>query len=104
MVHRCRAPIPCFEALMDTSDSRRPMLSCASTASGSPSFQAPKSWVEQAYPDLIHYNKLDKGGHFAAWEQPGRNLEGLMSTCRPPLGGRLSTWRRLMSIYGMWLS
>jgi pimeloyl-ACP methyl ester carboxylesterase len=33
-------------------------------------FQAPKSWAEQAYPNLIHYNKLDKGGHFAAWEQP----------------------------------
>ena len=32
-------------------------------------FQAPRSWVEQAYPNLIHY-KLDKGGHFAAWEQP----------------------------------
>ena len=33
-------------------------------------FQAPRSWVERAYPKLIHYNKLDKGGHFAAWEQP----------------------------------
>jgi pimeloyl-ACP methyl ester carboxylesterase len=33
-------------------------------------YQAPRSWVEQAYPNLIHYNKLDKGGHFAAWEQP----------------------------------
>ena len=31
---------------------------------------APRSWVEQAYPNLIHYNRLDKGGHFAAWEQP----------------------------------
>jgi pimeloyl-ACP methyl ester carboxylesterase len=29
-----------------------------------------RSWAEQAYPNLIHYNKLDKGGHFAAWEQP----------------------------------
>jgi pimeloyl-ACP methyl ester carboxylesterase len=33
-------------------------------------YQAPRSWAEQAYPNLIHYNKLDKGGHFAAWEQP----------------------------------
>lgn len=33
-------------------------------------FQAPKSWAEQAYPKLIRYNKLPKGGHFAAWEQP----------------------------------
>src|SRR5262245_45473193 len=30
----------------------------------------PRSWAERAYPRLIHYNKLDKGGHFAAWEQP----------------------------------
>jgi pimeloyl-ACP methyl ester carboxylesterase len=33
-------------------------------------FQCPRSWAEQAYPKLIRYNKLDKGGHFAAWEQP----------------------------------
>jgi pimeloyl-ACP methyl ester carboxylesterase len=33
-------------------------------------YQAPKSWAEQAYPNLIHYNRLDQGGHFAAWEQP----------------------------------
>jgi pimeloyl-ACP methyl ester carboxylesterase len=33
-------------------------------------YQCPRSWAEKAYPKLIHYNKLDKGGHFAAWEQP----------------------------------
>ena len=33
-------------------------------------YVAPKSWSEKAYPNLIHYNKLPKGGHFAAWEQP----------------------------------
>ncbi|RPJ55396.1 MAG: epoxide hydrolase [Acidobacteria bacterium] len=33
-------------------------------------YEAPKSWAEKAYPNLIHYNKLPKGGHFAAWEQP----------------------------------
>jgi pimeloyl-ACP methyl ester carboxylesterase len=33
-------------------------------------FPAPRSWAEKAYPKLIHYNKLEKGGHFAAWEQP----------------------------------
>jgi pimeloyl-ACP methyl ester carboxylesterase len=33
-------------------------------------YQCPRSWAERAYPKLIHYNKLDKGGHFAAWEQP----------------------------------
>jgi pimeloyl-ACP methyl ester carboxylesterase len=30
----------------------------------------PRSWVEQAYPTLIYFNKVDKGGHFAAWEEP----------------------------------
>lgn len=33
-------------------------------------YSAPKSWTEKAYPNLIHYNRLNKGGHFAAWEQP----------------------------------
>src|SRR5258706_675667 len=33
-------------------------------------YQAPRSWTEKAYPKLIYYNKLAKGGHFAAWEQP----------------------------------
>jgi len=33
-------------------------------------YTAPQSWAERAYPKLIHYNKLPKGGHFAAWEQP----------------------------------
>jgi pimeloyl-ACP methyl ester carboxylesterase len=33
-------------------------------------YQAPRSWTEKAYPKLIYYNRLNKGGHFAAWEQP----------------------------------
>jgi len=33
-------------------------------------YEAPRSWTERAYPKLIYYNKVDKGGHFAAWEQP----------------------------------
>jgi pimeloyl-ACP methyl ester carboxylesterase len=33
-------------------------------------YQAPESWAKKAYPKLIHYNRLPKGGHFAAWEQP----------------------------------
>jgi pimeloyl-ACP methyl ester carboxylesterase len=35
-------------------------------------YQAPRSWTEQAYPKLIYYNRVNKGGHFAAWEQPER--------------------------------
>ena len=31
---------------------------------------APRSWAEKAYPNLIHFNRMEKGGHFAAWEQP----------------------------------
>jgi pimeloyl-ACP methyl ester carboxylesterase len=33
-------------------------------------FRAPRSWVEQAYPNLIYFNEVDRGGHFAAWEEP----------------------------------
>src|SRR5262249_9483388 len=33
-------------------------------------YQAPRSWADRAYPKLIYYNTVDKGGHFAAWEQP----------------------------------
>ena len=40
-------------------------------------YQAPRSWAELAYPKLIHYNKLDKGGHFPAWEQPQLFVEEL---------------------------
>jgi hypothetical protein len=33
-------------------------------------FSAPRSWVEVAYPTLAYYNEADRGGHFAAWEEP----------------------------------
>ena len=33
-------------------------------------YQAPRSWAERAYHKLIYFNKVDKGGHFAAWEEP----------------------------------
>ena len=33
-------------------------------------YQAPRSWTERAYPNLIYFHEVDKGGHFAAWEQP----------------------------------
>lgn len=45
-------------------------------------YQAPRNWVEQAYPKLIHYNRLPKGGHFAAWEQPKAFSEELRATFR----------------------
>lgn len=40
-------------------------------------FKAPRSWAEKAYPNLIHFNTLPKGGHFAAWEQPKLIVEEL---------------------------
>jgi len=46
-------------------------------------YPAPRSWTERAYPKLIHYNKLDKGGHFAAWEQPKIFSEELRAGFRP---------------------
>ena len=33
-------------------------------------YQAPRSWAEQAYPNLIYYNEVDEGNHFAAWQEP----------------------------------
>jgi pimeloyl-ACP methyl ester carboxylesterase len=46
-------------------------------------YQSPRSWAERAYPKLIHYNKLDKGGHFAAWEQPKLFSEEVRAGFRP---------------------
>jgi pimeloyl-ACP methyl ester carboxylesterase len=46
-------------------------------------YPAPRSWSEQAYPKLIHYNKLEKGGHFAAWEQPKLFSEEVRAGFRP---------------------
>jgi pimeloyl-ACP methyl ester carboxylesterase len=46
-------------------------------------YQTPRSWTEQAYPKLIYYNKLDKGGHFAAWEQPQLFSEEVRAGFRP---------------------
>jgi pimeloyl-ACP methyl ester carboxylesterase len=45
-------------------------------------YTAPRSWAERAYPKLIHYNKLPKGGHFAAWEQPAFYSEELRTGFR----------------------
>jgi len=33
-------------------------------------WRTPRSWVEHSYPDVIYFNEVDKGGHFAAWEEP----------------------------------
>jgi pimeloyl-ACP methyl ester carboxylesterase len=45
-------------------------------------YPAPRSWAEQAYPKLIHFNEVDEGGHFAAWEQPQTFSEEMRATFR----------------------
>jgi pimeloyl-ACP methyl ester carboxylesterase len=45
-------------------------------------YPAPRSWAERAYPKLIHYNRVDRGGHFAAWEQPELLSSELRETFR----------------------
>ena len=46
-------------------------------------YEAPRSWAERAYPDnLIYYNRLEKGGHFAAWEQPQLFCEEMRASFR----------------------
>jgi pimeloyl-ACP methyl ester carboxylesterase len=49
-------------------------------------YAAPRTWTERAYPKLIYYHKLDKGGHFAAWEQPELFSAELRAAFRPLRG------------------
>jgi pimeloyl-ACP methyl ester carboxylesterase len=46
-------------------------------------YQAPRTWAEQAYPNLIYFNEVDRGGHFAAWEQPELFSEEMRAAFRP---------------------
>jgi pimeloyl-ACP methyl ester carboxylesterase len=46
-------------------------------------YQAPRSWAEQAYPNLIYFNELDKGNHFAAWQEPELFIEEVRAGLRP---------------------
>jgi pimeloyl-ACP methyl ester carboxylesterase len=46
-------------------------------------YAAPRSWTEKAFPKLIHYNRLEKGGHFAAWEQPEAFVQELRVSFKP---------------------
>jgi pimeloyl-ACP methyl ester carboxylesterase len=46
-------------------------------------YEAPESWAKRAYPKLIHYNRLPKGGHFAAWEQPEFLTQEIRAGFRP---------------------
>ena len=55
----------------------------AVTVFPSEQYQAPRSWTERAYPNLIHFNEVDRGGHFAAWEQPELFSAELRAGFRP---------------------
>ena len=46
-------------------------------------YAAPRSWTEKAYPKLIYYNRLEKGGHFAAWEQPEIFVDEIRAAFKP---------------------
>ncbi len=50
-------------------------------------FKAPRSWAEQVYPNLIYWGEVDRGGHFAAWEEPelfATELRAASPSCSPP--------------------
>ena len=46
-------------------------------------WQSPRSWVEAGYPNLTYFNKAERGGHFAAWEEPELFSEELRAAFRP---------------------
>jgi pimeloyl-ACP methyl ester carboxylesterase len=54
----------------------------AITVFPSEQYQAPRSWAERAYPNLIYFNEVDKGGHFAAWEEPELFAEEIRAAFR----------------------
>ena len=58
-------------------------LPVAFTVFPSEIFQAPRSWAEKVYPNLVYFNQVDKGGHFAAWEQPQVFSEEMRAAFRP---------------------
>ena len=60
-------------------------------------YQAPRSWTERAYPNLIYFNEVDRGGHFAAWEQPELFADELRAGFRPL---RTNTNRRSVLMRG----
>ena len=46
-------------------------------------FRAPRGWVERAYPNLTYFNEVDRGGHFAAWEEPELFTDEVRAAFRP---------------------
>jgi pimeloyl-ACP methyl ester carboxylesterase len=46
-------------------------------------WRTPRSWVEKAYPNVVYFNEVDKGGHFAAWEEPELFSTEIRAAFRP---------------------
>jgi len=63
---------------------RRPKSRSRSPSRCSPDeiFQAPRSWAEKVYPNLVYFHQADRGGHFAAWEEPALFTEELRAGFR----------------------
>jgi pimeloyl-ACP methyl ester carboxylesterase len=66
------AAVASIQALPPVADQAPPAVSVPVGFTTFPGeiFRAPRSWVETVYPNLIHFNEADRGGHFAAWEEP----------------------------------
>jgi pimeloyl-ACP methyl ester carboxylesterase len=63
-------------------DAKGVTIPVATTVFPGEQYEAPRSWAEEAYPNLIYFNEVDKGGHFAAWEQPQLFSEEIRSAFR----------------------
>jgi pimeloyl-ACP methyl ester carboxylesterase len=59
-----------WENTLDFFDAKGVTVSAAVSVFPRELYQAPRSWAEQAYPNLIYFNELDRGNHFAAWQEP----------------------------------
>ena len=46
-------------------------------------WRTPRSWVEKAYPNVVYFNEVDRGGHFAAWEEPELFAAEMRAAFRP---------------------
>jgi pimeloyl-ACP methyl ester carboxylesterase len=71
---------PAFSAPQKTTEVKLPV---AITVFPGESYHAPESWAKRAYPNLSYFHKVDKGGHFAAWEQPALFSDELRAAFRP---------------------
>jgi pimeloyl-ACP methyl ester carboxylesterase len=74
-----------FDALAAGKKPAKLSVPVAFTVFPSEIFQAPRSWAEKVYPNLVYFNEAEKGGHFAAWEEPeifARELRAAFSSLR----------------------